>query len=53
MNSTMYTVTYDQIIPKFSISEEVATLGLSIFVVGLAVGESFALISVLRVNRMD
>lgn len=41
VNSTLYTFTYDQIIPEFGISREVATLGLSIFVVGLAIGPMF------------
>lgn len=40
-NSTIYTFTYDQITPLFGVSVEVATLGLSLFVVGLALGPLF------------
>lgn len=40
-NSTIYTFTYDQIEPEFGISREVATLGLSIFVIGLGLGPLF------------
>ncbi|EXJ88124.1 hypothetical protein A1O1_05052 [Capronia coronata CBS 617.96] len=36
--SSLYSVTYDQIMDEFHISREVATLGLSTFVLGLAVG---------------
>ncbi|RAH55616.1 MFS transporter [Aspergillus piperis CBS 112811] len=36
--SSMYTVTYDQIMEEFGCSREVATLGLSLFIWGLAVG---------------
>ncbi|BCR94168.1 MFS transporter [Aspergillus luchuensis] len=36
--SSMYTVTYDQIMEEFGCSREVATLGLSFFIWGLAVG---------------
>jgi hypothetical protein len=36
--SSIYTTTYDQITVKFHCSAEVATLGLSFFVLGLAVG---------------
>ena len=34
-NSSIYTTTYDQLDPKFRISREVATLGLTTFVLGL------------------
>ena len=33
--SSIYTSTYGQIVPEFHISREVATLGLSLFVLGL------------------
>lgn len=33
--SSMYTTTYDQIMPEFGCSQEVATLGLSFFIWGL------------------
>lgn len=36
--SSMYTLTYSQITTEFHISREVATLGLSLFVVGLGLG---------------
>ncbi|KAF2670380.1 MFS general substrate transporter [Microthyrium microscopicum] len=36
--SSLYTFTYTQIIPEFHTSEELATLGLSIFVAGLGLG---------------
>ncbi|GFN15120.1 hypothetical protein ABZX51_001243 [Aspergillus tubingensis] len=36
--SSMYTVTYDQIMEEFGCSREIATLGLSFFIWGLAVG---------------
>lgn len=36
--SSMYTSTYDQIEPEFGISQEVAILGLSLFVIGLGLG---------------
>ena len=36
--SSMYTLTYDQITTEFHISREVATLGLSLFVIGLGLG---------------
>lgn len=34
-NSTIYTFTYDQIIPEFGTTREVATIGLTSFVIGL------------------
>ena len=37
-NSTLYTSTYDQLIEDFHTTREVATLGLTTFVLGLAVG---------------
>ncbi|KAI9724205.1 MAG: hypothetical protein M1828_003950 [Chrysothrix sp. TS-e1954] len=37
-NSSLYTTTYDQLIPRFNTSREVATLGLSTFVWGLMIG---------------
>ena len=36
--SSIYTTTYNQITIKFHCSAEVATLGLSFFVIGLAIG---------------
>ncbi len=36
--SSLYTTTYGQIMEEFHCSREIATLGLSLFVVGLAVG---------------
>ncbi|PYH90657.1 MFS general substrate transporter [Aspergillus ellipticus CBS 707.79] len=39
--SSMYTVTYDQIMVEFNCSRLVATLGLSFFIWGLAVGPLF------------
>ncbi|KAE8144642.1 major facilitator superfamily domain-containing protein [Aspergillus avenaceus] len=39
--SSMYTVTYDQIMEEFDCSREVATLGLSFFIWGLGVGPLF------------
>jgi MFS family permease len=36
--SSMYTVIYEQIMPQFNSSREVATLGLSLFVGGLGLG---------------
>ncbi|PWY62966.1 MFS transporter [Aspergillus eucalypticola CBS 122712] len=36
--SSMYTVTYDQIMEEFGCSREIATLGLSFFIWGLAIG---------------
>ncbi len=36
--SSIYTVTYPQLMKEFHCSEEVATLGLSFFVLGLAFG---------------
>lgn len=39
--SAMYTTTYDQLQSEFHISREVATLGLSLFVVGLGIGPLF------------
>ncbi|KAL6717798.1 hypothetical protein ACLMJK_003883 [Lecanora helva] len=36
--SSIYTSTYGQIIPEFHTSREVATLGLSLFVLGLGIG---------------
>lgn len=39
--SSLYTSTYDQIIPYFHCSREVATLGLSLFVMGLGIGPMF------------
>ena len=39
--SSIYTPTYKQIEKEFYISQEVATIGLSLFVVGLAVGPMF------------
>ncbi|GLA33401.1 hypothetical protein AnigIFM63309_000225 [Aspergillus niger] len=39
--SSMYTVTYDQIMVEFNCSREIATLGLSFFIWGLAVGPLF------------
>ncbi|KAI9045085.1 MFS transporter [Aspergillus affinis] len=39
--SSMYTVTYDQITEEFNCSRLVATLGLSFFIFGLAVGPLF------------
>ncbi|KAF2719200.1 MFS general substrate transporter [Polychaeton citri CBS 116435] len=39
--SAMYTVTYSQLQPEFGISREVATLGLSLYVVGLGIGPMF------------
>lgn len=41
VNSTAYTFTYAQIEPEFHTSREVATLGLSFFVLGLACGPLF------------
>jgi len=38
INSSLYTFTYNQIEPEFHVSREVATLGLSLFVIGLACG---------------
>lgn len=40
-NSTIYTFTYDQILPEFDTSREVATLGLTTFVIGLGLGPLF------------
>ncbi|KAI9732784.1 MAG: hypothetical protein M1834_003722 [Cirrosporium novae-zelandiae] len=39
--SSIYTSTYKQIEPEFDISREVATLGLSLFVMGLGIGPLF------------
>ncbi|KAI1629564.1 MFS transporter [Exophiala viscosa] len=39
--SSIYTITYDQLIDHFHTSREVATLGLSSFVIGLALGPMF------------
>lgn len=39
--SSMYTLTYGQITTEFHISREVATLGLSLFVMGLGLGPMF------------
>ncbi|KAJ5414101.1 hypothetical protein N7509_000728 [Penicillium cosmopolitanum] len=39
--SSMYTVTYDQLIKEFNCSKEVATLGLSFFIWGLGIGPLF------------
>ncbi|KAK4935548.1 hypothetical protein LTR10_023411 [Elasticomyces elasticus] len=39
--SSIYTLTYDQLIDHFHTSREVATLGLSSFVIGLALGPMF------------
>ncbi|OQE25142.1 hypothetical protein PENSTE_c006G10182 [Penicillium steckii] len=39
--SSMYTVTYDQIMVEFGCSREVATLGLSFFIWGLGIGPLF------------
>lgn len=36
--SSLYTLTYDQLVPEFHSSREVATLGLSLFVAGLGLG---------------
>lgn len=36
--SSLYTMTYGQITEEFNVSEVVATLGLSLFVVGLGIG---------------
>jgi hypothetical protein len=36
--SSVYTTTYDQLIHEFSTSKEVATLGLSLYVLGLGLG---------------
>jgi hypothetical protein len=36
--SSIYTATYDQLMKEFGSSREVVTLGLSLFVFGLAVG---------------
>ena len=36
--SSMYTLTYNQVTTEFQISREVATLGLSLFVIGLGLG---------------
>jgi len=41
INSSLYTFIYGQIEPEFHISREVATLGLSLFVMGLATGPLF------------
>lgn len=41
VNSTAYTFIYGQVEPEFHVSREVATLGLSFFVVGLACGPLF------------
>lgn len=40
-NSTIYTFTYGQIIPEFNTSREVATVGLTTFVIGLGLGPLF------------
>ena len=40
-NSSLYTTTYDQLIPRFHTTREVTTLGLSTFVWGLMVGSVF------------
>ncbi|KAI5294192.1 hypothetical protein KEM52_004516 [Ascosphaera acerosa] len=39
--SSIYIATYDQIIPKFHTSREVATLGLSSFIFGMGIGPLF------------
>ncbi|GAD99243.1 MFS transporter [Paecilomyces variotii No. 5] len=39
--SSMYTMTYDQIMTEFHCSREVATLGLSFFIFGLGIGPLF------------
>ncbi|KAJ5739877.1 hypothetical protein N7533_012661 [Penicillium manginii] len=39
--SSMYTVTYDQLMKEFNCSKEVATLGLSFFIWGLGIGPLF------------
>ncbi|KAL1866963.1 hypothetical protein Plec18167_008896 [Paecilomyces lecythidis] len=39
--SSMYTMTYGQIMPEFHCSQEVATLGLSFFIFGLGIGPLF------------
>ncbi|KAJ5234354.1 uncharacterized protein N7469_003522 [Penicillium citrinum] len=39
--SSMYTVTYDQLMVEFGCSREVATLGLSFFIWGLGIGPLF------------
>ncbi|KAJ5102792.1 hypothetical protein N7532_003321 [Penicillium argentinense] len=39
--SSMYTVTYDQLMKEFNCSREVATLGLSFFIWGLGIGPLF------------
>jgi len=36
--SSLYTTTYGQLITEFHTSREIATLGLSLFVVGLGIG---------------
>lgn len=36
--SSLYASTYDQLMKEFGCSQEVVTLGLSLFVVGIAVG---------------
>lgn len=38
VNSSLYTTTYDQIVPYFNSNREIATLGLSTFVIGLMIG---------------
>lgn len=38
LNSTVYTSTYDQLIPQFRVSREVTTTGLTTFVLGLMTG---------------
>lgn len=40
-NSSLYTTTYVQIVPVFNSSREVATLGLTTFVLGLMIGPMF------------
>lgn len=35
--SSEYTTTYGQIMPKFKIGREVATLGLSLFILGMGI----------------
>ncbi|KAI5288832.1 hypothetical protein KEM54_004808 [Ascosphaera aggregata] len=39
--SSIYTTTYDQIIPRFHASRELATLGLSSFIFGMGIGPLF------------
>ena len=41
MTSSLYTTTYDQLMEEFHTSQEIATLGLSLFVFGLGLSPMF------------